>query len=381
MRKAVVDLLACPNGFPGPLRLHALEAHRDGARLRDPAALRPDDEIVRGVLANLDAGTAYPIADSLGLLLSDVDTETGRHVELLDISRGDCPEPFRRAIDATLARLRGRAETEDGRWNREEMAYYDREVATAELRERLLEDIRAKPLWNIFLPRERHLIRPIASRCRGRFVLEVGCGNARTVSWIFDPARHGHRYVGFDVSWDRLLLAKAALPAGDFLQASAMNPPFRTGVFQAVLGFGVFHHLPRPAEGLRRCLALLAPGGYAGLHEPIRTPKLLPDGSRARRAAERLLSSYEHSEHDNEIDLGETLALLREARARILGVHYSHSPVRPLLNRLCGAISAPRAHRRAYELTISLDQLVLRTAGRLSPRLGPRAVSLLAQVA
>ncbi len=359
-----VNLLSCPNGG-GPLQLHACE--RDG------------DDVVVGVLANLAAGTAYPIAHSIGLLLADEDTETSRHRSLLAEARPHCPPDFQRAIDATVARLECRPETGEGTWNREEMEYYDRAVATEELRGRMLEDIRTKPLWNIFLPRQRHLIRHIADNVRGKFVLEVGCGNARTVSWIFPPDKYDYRYVGFDISWDRLLVAKAALPTGDFMQASAMNPPFRRGMFHAILGFGVFHHLPSPAEGMRRCLDTVAPNGFIGLHEPIQTPKLLREGSRARRVAEKLLDSYDHSEHDNEIDLPGTLAMLRERHMSVVNMSYSHSPARALLNRVCGLFKSPTGSKRAYQVTIGVDSFLLRTACRVSARFGPRAVSVLAR--
>ncbi len=382
MKKATLGLLACPNGSPGPLRLHACEVRRDDTTLLglSEEQLRKDDEIVRGVVANLSAGTAYPIVDCVGLMLSDLDTEADRHIGMLDAMREECFEPFRGAIDTTRARLKSRTTTADGEWNREEMAYYDRDVATPELRAQVLEDIRNNPLWNIFLPRQRHLVRHIADRCRGEFVLEVGCGNARTASWIFNPDRYGHRYVGFDISWDRLLLAKAALPAGDFFQASALNPPFRSGVFRALIAFGVFHHLPRPDAGLRACLDTLAPGGYVGLHEPINTPKLFRDGSRAKKATAKLLQSYEHSEHDNEIDLRDTLEMLKQKGANVLDVAYSHSVVRPILNRACNKLSNPGMRKRAYQLTISVDKLMIHTACKVSARLGPRAASVLAQL-
>jgi len=364
MRTTTVRLLRCPNAG-GALELYAWE--RDG------------DDAVAGVLADLEAGTAYPVAGSVALLLADRDTEVERHAGLLRAARPRCPEPFRRAVDRTLERLEARPETDEGTWNREEMEYYGRSVATETMRENKLRDIRSRPQWNIFLPRRRYLTGPLAGAVKGKYLLEAGCSAARTISWILPPERHDYRYVGFDISWEQVQLAKRVVPAGDFLQASAMNPPFRRGVFHALLGFGVFHHLPSPGDGLRRCLETVADNGWVGLHEPIRTPKLFREGSRGRKLVERWFGDYEHSEHDNDIDLEETLATLRERNPSAIDVSFSHSPARVILNRLCRLFKGPSSSLWAYRVAIGLDKLVLQTAGRLSPRLGPRAASVLAR--
>ena len=381
MKRSLLAFLRSPNDSRQSLRLFGHVVSRDsgivsGLREEEMAA---GDEVVHGLLIDQAGDTAYPVSDSIALLLSDADTDVDRHVSLLEDRAVGAPVEFRAAIDTTIERLRRRVDRRGGQWNREEMAYYDKETSTPEGRARVELDYRTKPVWGVFLPRFKYLVEPMRCELGGRWLLEVGCGGARTMSWSTTGEGFSGRYVGVDVSWSRLLVAKALMPGGVFIQASAQNLPFRGETFGGVLGFGVYHHLPDPLAGIRDSYEKLAPGGLIGFHEPIDTPKLLAADSRLRPLVESLLVTYVHSDHDNEIPLGSTLQFLHASGATVVTAHYSHSVIRTVLDRIASALPSQWVGRSAWELTSALDGLVVDTVCRMSHRLGPRAVVLLAR--
>jgi SAM-dependent methyltransferase len=381
MRKIWLKTLVCPNSGQGPLEAFAVELRRDGDTLLGVSEqmMEDGDEIVTGVLIARHSLTAYPVEGAVATLLSDPDVDTEHQLGVLRALHADCPGPFQQIIDATVARLVNQAKTAEGEWNRREMAYYDSPVRTAEQREQAAADIRNRPVWNIYLPRRGHIVSYLKPVLQGKALLEVGCGSARSIYWLFRPKDHNYRYVGLDISLSKLQVAKSVLPEGDFFQASALKLPFEPESFEAVLAFGSLHHLPDPVIGIENCLERIAPGGYFGCHEPIHGPKLLADGSWLKRVLEKWLVGYEHSDQDHDIDFEALLTQLSGRDYRVLSQAYSNSVLRPILNKICEAASRPNLKERLYRLTISIDRLALNSVCRLSRRLGPRGAILLAK--
>ena len=381
MRGRMIDLLVCPNVLSVPLQAFALTTRdRDGTEFsKNTQEIMDADDIVQGVLMSEDGNSAYPIYESIGLLLADADTERDRHIDLLSQMRGSCPQAFQIAIDRTISRLRHQKSTFEGEWNHEEMEYYDRAVRTDQLREEMKLDIEKKPLWNIFIPRERHIIRHVSATSSGTTILEIGCGNARTVFHIFNPQHFNYQYIGVDISLARLMLAKSIILDGDFFQASATRLPFKDGQFYAVFSFGVLHHMPEPLVGLQECLRTLESGGFVGFSEPIDTPKLFREGSIFKKFLERRLVDYEHSKHDNEINLESTLNFLKAQNLSIVDESYSHSVFRPLIDKVCKHVRGQESNRKLHEAIIVIDGWAIRTICRVTPRLGPRGVTILAR--
>lgn len=101
-------------------------------------------------------------------------------------------------------------------------------------------------------------------------VLDIGCGNGRFGAFLAPHAADGWQYVGVDVSpalLDRAALALSDLTPPprllqhDFIESAL--PPDLTG-FDAVVAFGVLHHIPGAQTrraALRDWAARLAPGG------------------------------------------------------------------------------------------------------------------------
>jgi SAM-dependent methyltransferase len=99
----------------------------------------------------------------------------------------------------------------------------------------------------------------------GSFVLELGCGDGKTLSAL--PG--GCRVVGLDISPQALLLARRARADAHFILADASRLPLREKSFDIVFAFHVTGHLLTPG---RRALAadaarVLVPGGQLFLRD------------------------------------------------------------------------------------------------------------------
>lgn len=278
MRKRILKNMICPNTGDLEFEIFAVSLDRDGERLTQLAHkdIRDDDDIYEGVIANLKTNMTYPIYDSIGSLLSDEDADQKHYTELLTGISKSCPAGFQKAIKANLKRLAKAKVTHDGTWNREEMEYYDADVASDELRKKFLERIRKAPLWHIFIERQRHLIEKSELKA-GMDVLEIGCGNARTIAHISPPAEIGYKFTGIDISWKRMLLAKSVIPEGDFVQASALNLPFKSQSHDISIAFGSLHHLPNRKDGLMEAVRVTAPEGQILINEPIEKPQIISE--------------------------------------------------------------------------------------------------------
>lgn len=108
--------------------------------------------------------------------------------------------------------------------------------------------------------------------CRGRTIVDVGCGNGDTVRWL---AGRGARAIGVDKA-DILVKARAAAPGGGeaYLAGGAERLPVADGSADALLYLASFHHVPPAAmeDAKRECRRALKPGGRAVFVEPVYRP-------------------------------------------------------------------------------------------------------------
>ncbi|HDQ07855.1 MAG TPA: class I SAM-dependent methyltransferase [Methanoculleus sp.] len=97
-------------------------------------------------------------------------------------------------------------------------------------------------------------------------VLELGCGNAKTIAAIRGDPR---RITGIDISRHALILARSVAPEAAFCQADARRLPFPDGTFCVVTAFHITGHLS--AEGRAalagEALRVLVPGGIICVRE------------------------------------------------------------------------------------------------------------------
>lgn len=98
--------------------------------------------------------------------------------------------------------------------------------------------------------------------CRGRKVLEVGCGIGKDARFLTE---NGIDYAGIDYSFRTLQLAKhhfdfVGLPKR-FTNADATTLPFADDTFGLVMSIGVIHHIVGTREAARELVRVAAPGG------------------------------------------------------------------------------------------------------------------------
>lgn len=376
MKKNLLAVLRCPNARATRWEAYGQVVRRAGSRVSSlqHGEILPEDDIETGFIADRNSGQIHLIVDFVLVMLADADVDPAAEIPLLKQALETCPAEYAAIIQARIARLQDIGSTEVGDWNRGEMRYYDQEVATPEKRAAFLETMRRQPVWHIFLERKTHVLDRIGVVPVQR-VLEIGCGNARTVAWLYAPGAHAYAYVGTDISLQRLILAKQAVPEGDFVQCSALNLPFANGVFDVCLAFGVLHHLPDPAGGLREGFGKLRPGGEMGIHEPLeKVQHLIPEQGFLRRVVDRVFLTYVHSEHDNELNLEQASQMVAQLHGVVVYQHYSGSLLRTVGARVLHALGPLERVRAAWQLLIGMDGAFLRVFCRRPNSLGPNAV-------
>lgn len=99
----------------------------------------------------------------------------------------------------------------------------------------------------------------------GARVLEIGCGDGGGAG-IFSRAFAPGLYHGLDVdpAMVRVAAGRRKGPLGEkslFLLGDAERLPYRDGAFDAVVNFGIIHHLPDWRQGIAEVGRVLRPGG------------------------------------------------------------------------------------------------------------------------
>ena len=104
--------------------------------------------------------------------------------------------------------------------------------------------------------------REFLDACRGRKVLEVGCGIAVDGRFL---SENGVDYQAVDLSLQSLKLADEHFHQNDlrrrFANADATRLPFQDGTFDVVFSIGVLHHVPDTQAACREVARVLRPGG------------------------------------------------------------------------------------------------------------------------
>jgi len=98
--------------------------------------------------------------------------------------------------------------------------------------------------------------------CRGRKVLEVGCGIGKDARFLTE---NGIDYVGLDFSFRALELARKHFDCAGlrklFINADAVALPFADNTFGQAISIGVIHHIVGTPEACRELMRVTAPGG------------------------------------------------------------------------------------------------------------------------
>ena len=375
MHTRILDKLICPNTHLQPLLLFALEINRNQQILSNPdnTSLQPLDDVKTGLLYTADKKNIYFIHEFIPILLNDTDQDLN-HLKAIYKEVGNLlPVEFKQAIEQTLSRIESKNLSSDGNWNREEMKYYDAAVDTPELRAKMLNSIQRENLWRIFIPRKEEMINHFETNCKGQWIFEIGCGNARTVARMFNPVKFNYNYIGTDISFKRLMVAKMAIPESDFIQASALNIPIKNNSFNGAISFGMLHHLPRPAEAVTEVNKKLLQGAIFSYHEPVYTSRQFSEKQSA--IVRKVFRTYDHSDHDNKINLKESLAALKEANHQIVSIVPYNSVFRVVFEAIINRFyKSWQKSKLVMKSVLIIDNILLKTIVRLSNKLGPQAI-------
>jgi arsenite methyltransferase len=98
-----------------------------------------------------------------------------------------------------------------------------------------------------------------------RRILDAGCGAGfATSAWMREGwSDAGAEWIGLDISV-AIDVARSRLDqfgGTHFVQGDVLHPPFRPGVFDAIMSEGVLHHTPSTRGALNALVPLLAPEG------------------------------------------------------------------------------------------------------------------------
>lgn len=162
--------------------------------------------------------------------------------------------------------------------------------------ERVIPDQVDRDLWNEHVSRYSFAAR----LCRGRRVLEVGCGAGYGTAEL---ARSAHRVLGLDVSAEAIRMARESygVPNARFLVGSCEALPFADCRFDTVVAFEVIEHVSGWRDLLAEARRVLAPGGQLIVSTPNK-----------RYYAETRADTGPNPYHVHEFELAEFQSALRE---------------------------------------------------------------------
>jgi demethylmenaquinone methyltransferase/2-methoxy-6-polyprenyl-1,4-benzoquinol methylase len=107
----------------------------------------------------------------------------------------------------------------------------------------------------------------------GGAALDVACGSGRLTLELYKHVGQAGRVVGLDFSDRMLAVARAALPAIEWVQGDATSLPFDDASFDAAtIAFGL-RNLADPQRGLCEMRRVLRPGGRMVVLEFLRPPR------------------------------------------------------------------------------------------------------------
>jgi len=96
-------------------------------------------------------------------------------------------------------------------------------------------------------------------------LLDIGCGTGQSRQ-VYIGKSAG--YVGIDLSFEALALARRKFTSAAWGQADACRLPFPSSSFEAVAFSSVLHHIPDFGPALSEALRILTPGGWVFAFDP-----------------------------------------------------------------------------------------------------------------
>jgi SAM-dependent methyltransferase len=108
------------------------------------------------------------------------------------------------------------------------------------------------------LAMQYHRYRVAADLCKGRDVLEVGCGSGMGLPYL---AQHARRVIGGDYTMALLREARAQLPEADLVRMDAEHLPIADRALDVVLMLEMIYYVRDQAAAFAECRRVLRAGG------------------------------------------------------------------------------------------------------------------------
>ncbi|MDV3127111.1 methyltransferase domain-containing protein [Mycobacterium sp. 21AC1] len=120
---------------------------------------------------------------------------------------------------------------------------------------------------NYWFRRHEVVYQRLADRCRGRDVLEAGCGEGYGADLVAGVARG---VIGLDYDEATVAHVRARYPRVDIRHGNLAELPLANGTVDVVINFQVIEHLWDQAQFVAECFRVLRPGGVFMVSTPNR---------------------------------------------------------------------------------------------------------------
>jgi len=333
----------------------------DNSELVIHALSTEGDDVVNGVIECQSCSDLWTVIYGIPRFVSaasvDLDLDlafVSDNRKALESQKQGLPGRIEKKIKA-IVRHAGEA---DNDWNREEMLFWEKDYYT-----RFHNDVTNRKTYNRLLPRKRFLIDPLSGKDI-KTVLEIGCGTCGTINQLPDFIE-GKHYIGTDLSFNALRTGRKFVP-GDFVMCEASKLPFKEGVLDLLLSFGVLHHLEEKQEVLAQLFSKLKKGGHLGFGEKFKG-KIDFGKSKFLRMVKDLVKTEEHRAEGHEEYIEEERAIVISRNyGEIIAKRYGYSVLRIVLVKLFMEI-LKLDNRFLTRMIIGLDYFFIDILSFISP--------------
>ncbi len=350
------DLLCCPYDGSELVTLLLPEKSADGYD--------------QGVLYCPICNRIWTIADGIPRFVNEGNVDLDVDIDLLARVRGRFAELSDEIIDENIERLKTWRDGGGGGWERDEMEFWEKYYAD----KLKLGDKDRAVTYNRLIPRQKHILGKLPKDLKR--VMEIGCGTSGTL-WADQKFIADKTYYGTDLSFNALKLSRTRMN-GHYVLCDVNAMPFRTGAVDAILGFGILHHLPNHEQAIESFSKTLDVGGWLGFTEKLKTSEKTQE-SRLVALAKRIVHKVDRDHGDEEfIDGDNLLRLLNQICPGHYTCHYDYSVVRDVLVK----ITLDKLKMNSAWLTrviIATDNLAVKMFSSVSHLFHPKNVMFVGQ--
>ena len=354
MNISTVEKMCCPTDGS------SLELHSFSAR---------DKLVDEGIIVCPICGDAWTIISGIPRFISESSIDLFLDLHFVNENR-EAIDSYRTGLaDQLVLKIESlrNISTDRSDWKLDEMIYWEEYYG-----HRYETDKENKTTYNRILPRRKYILRPLY-REPIKNVIEIGCGTCGTM-YNNKFFINNKEFIGTDLSFNALRFAQRFV-TGTFIMCDASTLPFKKGVFDLVLCFGLLHHLEQREKVLPSLFEIVRPGGYLGFSEKLRSSQKVRNSNLFRLAMhffnrkERDHSEDEYIEDENALSICSRLGTIRSKA-------YEYSAVRDLMVKIL--VDKMKINNKGItEAMMFVDQLAIRLLGSGFPLMAGNAIHVL----